>query len=307
MTWFHRFVGRHLWLPLALAALACDHDDSAQDGAAASSAQAPVKKAEARFVTFRPAPPEPGREQRITRKSKLQLAVEFWSEQERWGTNEQRREEEYIIHEKLLKRLGRAAGKVKATYEDYRLLQDEADAPEREDAHLEGRTYIVDRTQGELTVTTEKGEPVSEAEEQNIRIHYAKLGEMDPVVEALGTKPIRVDKQFPLRIKLYEALLAGSQGDYKGGRIEVTGVRTEAGRKVAALRWNAKFERDEGNGMKSIWDVQGKTDVVVAPAQVITQKMDGVITVEGRTKKEGTWLRIAGDGTMSDDYRVEPL
>jgi hypothetical protein len=308
-----RAVKRPSWArfvaPLALAALtptllavatACK--GKAGSSGAAPSVAAPVAAAPApKTVRLVLLPAAIGEKRKAERKGALTLSVEFWQENEKLGTNESSRNEEYERTSEVLGLVGGAPAKEKVHYERYRLHEAAADKPALDDSSVEGKTYLLDATDGKLRAEGEGGKSVSAAEMDRLRKLHAELGKEDPIVAAIGGAPITVGKPLTMREELLRALVTTEAGELKSGRIWLDDLRTEAGRDIAVFKWTADTQSKESNGLSVAWHMSGSVTVGVSPATTLATTLTGSMDVSGESMQRGARVTLAGAGTVKDE------
>src|SRR5258706_542328 len=105
-----------------------------------------------------------GEKRKTVRKSELTLGVEFWQESEKLGTQDSARSEEYERTSEVLGLVGGVPAKEKVHYDRYHLHEASAGKPTVDDSAVEGKSYVLDATDGTLRAEGEGGKAVSRPE-----------------------------------------------------------------------------------------------------------------------------------------------
>lgn len=287
-------------LPLSLGACKGSHGGAPSASASAAAASAPPP------IVLRSYPSRIGDRWKETKKSTLSMSVEFWQESEKLGSNELSRNEEYDRTTEVLGLVGGAPAKVRVHYDHYRDSEVRFDKPPRQDAHLEGQTYVLDATDGPAKVTSPDGKPVLDEERESLVKLHGELGGEDPIAEVLSGKKLVVGHTLPMRKSLFKALTGGA-GELKEGTLTPRGTRTEAGREAAVFDWTAEMHTQEDNGLEIDWHMKGELVIGLAPAVTLSAKITSSLDASGRTRKDGRVITLAGAGKMQDDRVMTPL
>lgn len=290
------------WAVTVIATVVAGCDEDSVEVSASVSASASVATAESpKVVQFVALPVEVGQKWQTSRDSVLDVSVEFWTEsQRRYGTAESHREEKAELEDEVLARVGKWPGKVRATYSVYRSKEVHPDRGASDSSALEGRTFILDHMDEEPKAATADGGALTDEERSALWLHHVDLGKAHPLVSQLSSRPIPVGKDFPLRSALFEALIGVSTGEFQSGRVRIDRIERVGDREIAVIEWSAKMRTKEQNHMVTDWDMEATTKVEVRPARLVSQRIDATLTVSGRTRKDGQWLRMVGDGRMKD-------
>jgi hypothetical protein len=285
-------------------AAACQRDAEPPDASRPALAPAPPARSEViRFVAH---PVAIGQKWKTERQSRLVVSVEFWAEHQRWAATESRREERAEWTNEVIERIGGRPGKVRAAYAVHRVKEDHPDRGKREDAVLEGRAFLLDAMQETPSATDTEGKSATEEEAQSLWTHHADLGKDDALVQELGARALRVGDEMPMKQPVFRALVGTTVGEFQKGTFRIAKVEGAGAGRLAELRWTASMQTKEDNGMVTDWEFKGKTRMAVQPARLVSQEVDAALTVSGRTRKDGTWLRIQGEGYMKDSREVTP-
>lgn len=278
---------------LTLAALACKgREDPGRTAPSSRPAESRLEK-----VRVKPLPVPVGTRLRETRKTTLALSVEFWRDDEKIGTNEMTRSEDYARSTEVLGTVGGAPSKVRVRYERY--LLDEAligQAP-RKDAHLQGQTLVIEGQGDAMTATAADGKPALAEERESLVKLHAGLGVDDPVLEALSKIPLTQDTPNKMNEKLLKGLLR-STATFKGGTFTLVGTKESA----LAFEWNAESHTEEEGGLDLDWHLKGRFLVSQEPFRVISSEIEGSIDGTGETRQDGKKVKMAGSGTVHDSY-----
>jgi hypothetical protein len=248
-----------------------------------------------------------GDKTRVTRKTEMKLSVEFWQEGQRFGTQESLRSEEYAREAEVLAVVGGIPAKQRVRYERYRLKEAKPDNPPREDNSLEGQSYVVDATEKELKATFADGKKLAPEELERVSQVHGDLGREDKIVEDLKDKTITVGAHAAMRDALFRALVTTVQGDFKEGKITLSGTRIEGGRQAAVFDWTAEMETHEQNQMVTTWHIKGQVVVAVSPAMTLKATMSADVDVGGHTRRDGRKVDFEGSGSMHDERTLTPL
>jgi hypothetical protein len=275
--------------------------------AAASASSVPAPPAAPTTVRLSPQRSAVGEKTRSTRESALQMSVEFWQENEKLGSNDSSRKEEYTRTVEVLGLLGAVPAKVRVRYDHYHLVEVHPDKPVRDDTSLEGKTYVLDATEGKLVVGTPDGRKPPAEEASVLETLHGELGQDDPIVAALGADPIPVGEQRSMKDKLFRAFLSSTSGEYKAGACTLKGTRVEAGRDAAVFEWVAQLHTQEDNGLEVTWNIKGEAVVAIAPAVTLKSSISAALDLSGHTKQNGAIVQLVGAGSMKDDRRLTPL
>jgi hypothetical protein len=243
---------------------------------------------------------------RGTRTSSTRISVEYWQSGEKIGTQESTRSEDYDRQIEVLGLVGGVPGKIRVHYDHYRSKEHTWDKPEREDAEFEGQTYVLEARDDGTAAVDASGKPVSKEEADALGALHPDLGEEDALVAALGAGPIHIGSQLKFDDKLLRALTGDNGGQLKSGTITASSERTVAGRKAVQFDFTAEVHKSEDSGLELTWHLRGNTVVGVAPAMMLSLSIAGSIDVSGRTKRDGEWVDMAGDGELKDERTVVP-
>ena len=142
---------------LSLAAVAGCKGNAEQPKAGASAAPVSSAPPAPRSVRFDRRPAAIGEKLHVVRATELKLSVEFWQEGEKLGTNDSVRRESFDRTLDVLGLLGGAPSKVSARYDKYRREEIAADKPPVDTSDLQGKTYVLDATDGKLSVRGDGG------------------------------------------------------------------------------------------------------------------------------------------------------
>lgn len=288
-----------LWLP------GCDGGQKGGGPSAAPSGSAGVA---ATALTIRLQPARVGRRAKEVRKATQKLAVEFWNGRERVGTTESSRIEAHARTTEVLGLVGRAPAKVKVTYDRYQHEERRFDGKSEPVPRLAGRTFVVDATDGTVKVESGDGAPVTPDEETTLKSLHAGLGKEDPVVLALGKRPIAVGKAAPLREPLFQALVASKSGALKeGGTVTLEGLASQGGRELGTFSWKAVMTSKEDNGLEITWHLRGQFVVAVSECMLLESTIDASLDVAGRSRQGGATIEMQGSGAMQTEEVVTLL
>lgn len=245
-----------------------------------------------------------GEKRRMVRKGELTLGVEFWQEGEKLGTQDSARSEEYDRTSEVLGLVGGAPAKEKVHYDRYRLHEAPAGKPAVDDSSVEGKSYVLDATDGKLRAEGEGKKAVSPPEVDRLRKLHGDLGKDDPIVAAIGDAPFTVGSPLSMRVELLHALVTSESGQLKSGRIWLDAIREENGRRVALFKWTADTKSQEDNGLTIDWHMSGTVTVGVSPAVTLGTTMNASLDASGETTQRGGRVTMAGAGTMKDQMTL---
>jgi hypothetical protein len=249
-------------------------------------------------------PDKVGHEYRVVRSNALSLAVELWQENEKLGTNESSRTEEYTQTVRVLGLVGGTATKLRVHYERYALDEKPTVGDARSTRFLEGKTFVVDANDGKPTFTREDGKPVSEEEQKELARLHADVGEPDALVTALGEGAMGVGASGKITDKLLSALLGTGAGKLQDGTISLTGVRADNGRQLADIDFDATTKTEEENGLEITSRLKGHAAVALEPAEVVSVTYAGSMDAGGRTRNERGFVDLHGAGSTKDSRAI---
>lgn len=248
-----------------------------------------------------------GDKTRVTRKTEMKLSVEFWQEGEKFGAQESLRSEEYAREAEVLGLVGGTPVKQRVRYERYRFKEAKPDEPPREDNSLEGQSYVVDAGGQEITATSADGKQLAREELDRVAPLHVGLGIEDKIVAELKDKAIAVGAHAAMREALFRGLVTTVQGDFKEGKITLSGTRMESGRQAAVFDWTAEMETHEQNEMVTTWHIKGQVVLGTSPAMTLRATMSADVDVGGQTRKNGRRVDFQGSGNMHDERTLTPL
>jgi hypothetical protein len=272
---------------------------SAAPSAVASAAAAP------RRVRLEKRPWKVGDRCRTVRTVALKLSVEFWQEDEKVGTNDSSRTEEFTRAVEVLGLVGGNPARATARYEHYALHEVQPNKPPEHGSELDGRTYEVDATEGKVHAKRADGKPLTPAEEATLLKLHADLGQDEPIVAALGTASMPIGQSAQLREEMFRAFMSGAEGEFKTGTLKLAETRTRAGREEAVLQWSGEMHTEEGNGLEITWHLSGEAVVGLSPARLVAASVIGSLDVTGHTMQNGARVTMAGAGTMKDERTLQ--
>jgi hypothetical protein len=236
----------------------------------------------------------------------MKLAVEFWQDGRKLGSNDSTRVEEYTRTVEVLGLVGAAPAKIRARYEQYHLKETHPDKPTVDQSPLSGRVYLLNAVEGAIEVLGDHGKPVTPAEQDTLKKLHGDLGQDDPLVTELGPRPIPVGKSVPMREGLFRALVSTGNSEFKSGTVVLSGTRSEDGRPVAIFDWSAEMSSSEENGLEITWHLKGQAIVGLSPAVTLRATVDAALDVSGHTVQNGAPVDLAGDGSFKDELTVTP-
>jgi hypothetical protein len=269
--------------------------------AAASAAPAASAGPVSRTVRLDRRPSAIGEKRRIVKTSFMKLSVEFWQENEKLATNESVRNESYDRTLDVLGLVGGVPSKGSVHYEKYRREELTAEKPPVDTAELQGKTYLLDATEGKLSIHGDKGKDVPKAEADELRRLHGDLGKDDPVVGVIGDAPITLGQPLSMRKELLRALMTAESGELDSGRIWLEEIQSREGRDVAIFKWTADTHSREQNGLEVKWHMSGEAQVALSPAVTLSASLKGSLDVSGETTQRGGRVNLAGAGSISDE------
>jgi hypothetical protein len=289
---------------LLVAAAAGCKSDAERGKPVASAPPASSAAPPPRVVRLGRRPAMIGEKLRTTRTTSLNLSVEFWQEGEKLGTNESVRKESYDRTLDVLGVVGGVPAKVSAHYEQYRREESAADKPPVDTSDMKGKTYLLDATDGRLSIRGE-GKAVPKPEEEELRRLHGDLGKDDPVLGAIGDSPITVGQPLSMRRELLRALITAESGELDSGRIWLEEIQSRDGRDVALIKWTADTHSQEQSGLEVKWHMSGQALVALSPAAVLSTSLKGSLDVSGETMQRGGRVTLAGAGSISDESATQ--
>jgi hypothetical protein len=248
-----------------------------------------------------------GDKTRDTRKSTMKLAVEFWQEGQKLGSNDSVRLEEYTRTVEVLGIVGGAPAKVRARYEQYHLTETHPDKPPVDVSTLTGRTYVLSASEKVIAVQDEHGKPAAPAEDDTLKKLHVELGHEDPIVTALGPGSIPIGKSIALRESLFRAFVGTGNGEFKSGNATLSGAGSENGRQTAIFDWTAEMSSSEENGLEITWHLKGQAVLTTSPAMTIRATVEAALDVGGHSVQNGALVNMQGDGVFKDERTVTPI
>jgi len=272
-----------------------------QPKGAASAAPAPSAVPAPRTVRFDLRPAAVGEKHRVVRATELRLSVEFWQESEKLGTNDSVRKESFDRTLDVLGLVGGVPSKASVRYDKYHREETAADKPPVDTSELQGKTYLLDATDGKLSVHGDGGKAVPKADEEDLRRLHGDLGKDDPVVRSLGDAPIAVGQPLAMRKELLRTLITAESGELDSGRIWLEEIQSRDGRDVAVFKWTADTHSREQNGLEVKWHMSGQATVALSPAALLSASLKGSLDVSGETHQPGGRVTLAGAGSISDE------
>lgn len=274
-------------------------------GAGAPAGPAASSSAPAQTVSLRVGPTQVGARFKEVRKSALGLSVEFWQEDEKSGTSELSRNEEYARTTEVLGLVGGSPAKIRVHYERYRLNEARLGQPARQDAHLEGQTYILDAMEGSLTPSTADGKPVVGEERDSLAKLHVGLGAEDPVVTVIAKRPLQLGVAVRMTQDLAQRL-SGNGGDLKDGTFTFVGTSDEAGQRVAQIEWSADMHTEEEGALEIDWHLKGHLNITTDSGRIRSSSVTGALDASGEKREAGKKTKMAGSGSVKDDYTWLP-
>jgi hypothetical protein len=286
------------FLSVACAVGCTDHKDGPKPAASA----APAKSAEppTRTVRLQRQPALIGEKRHTVRTSELTLSVEFWQDSEKLGTSDSHRKETYDRTFEVTGLVGGDPAKGSVHYDGYQSVETAPNKPAVDSTALLGKSYLLDATDGTLTVKSAGGKAVSKEESDTLHKFHGELGKPDPIIETIGDAPITLGQPLTMRKELLRALLTSESGELKSGRIWLAEMRTVQGREAAVFQWTADTKSTEENGLEITWHMSGDAVIALAPAVTLSTTLKGSLDVGGETYQRGARVTMAGAGTIVD-------
>jgi hypothetical protein len=292
----------------SLVTLSCGKNDAASKPAPSSEQKAPGAPA-ATFVRLRPFPSKIGGQFREERTNAFSLTVEFWQDDRKFGSNESLRSEEYARTSRVLGLVGGTPAKLRVTYDKFRLDETPATGAPRHLTSLEGKSFLVDATDGKARFSREDGKPVSEDDEKELRRLHLRAGESDPVVAAFGERPMKVGASGKMNKVLLSALLGAGAGELQDGSFTLTASRVENGRELALFDCRATTTTEESGGLEVTSQLEIHAMIAVEPAETLSVVIKGTLEATGKGKNPRGFIDLKGSGWMKEQRtfaRVTP-
>ena len=275
---------------------------SSASTSASSSAPAVV------LVRLRPRPARVGERFREERTNSFSLTVEFWQDDRKIGANDSTRSEEYSRTGQVLGIIGGAPAKVRVTYDKFRLDETPATGSPRHVTFLEGKTYVLDAPDGKLALSREGGKPAPEDEAKEVTRLHPQAGAVDPVVAALGERPMKVGASGRMNKPLLSALIGAGAGDLQEGSFTLSASRVENGREVAVFDCRATTKTDEsGGGLEVTSELEIHAVIAVDPAQTLSVSIKGALEATGKGKNLQGYIDFKGSGWLKEQRSWAPL
>lgn len=268
---------------------------------ATTASSAASSTASVETIALRGAPARVGSRFEESRKSALALSVEFWQEDEKIGTSELSRNEEYARTTEVLGLVGGSPAKVRVHYERYRLNEARLGQPARQDAHLEGQTYLLDATEGQLTPFSAEGKAIVGEEHDSLAKLHVGLGAEDPIVSAVSKRPLQ--RGVPVRMTQELAQrLSSNGGDLKSGTFTFVGTKDEGGKRIAEIEWSADMHTEEEGALEIDWHLKGRLSITTDAGRIQSSSMTGALDASGEKREPGKKTKMIGSGNVKDDY-----
>lgn len=197
---------------------------------------------------------------------------------------------------------GEAATKVKVTYSEKTDLEKKGEKEKSKASPLVGKTYIVERKDGELVVTDVEGKPVPESEARLVKKDNKSVGEPDKVAAAMPERPIKVGEEVPELAKAIEAALTKDQSD-KAPKPELSGVKVklrEDKGDYALFDVAVTFSQAEGP-MTVKMELTGTMGVRKSDSQPTELTLKGPLSIATDAPADGKpqMMKIDGKGDMA--------
>jgi hypothetical protein len=292
-----------------LVTLSCGKNDAASKPAPSAQQKSPSAPAVA-LVRLRPVPAKVGGQFREERTSAFSLAVEFWQDDRKVGSNESYRSEEYVRRSQVLALVGGAPAKLRVTYDKFRLDETPATGAPRHLTSLEAKSFVVDAADGQLKVSRDDGKavsPVSPEDEKELKRLHPRAGEADPVVAALGERPMKVGASGKMNKVLLSALLDAGAGDLQDGSFTLTASRVENGREVALFDCRATTTTEESGGLEVTSHLEIQAMIAVEPAQTLSVVIKSTLEATGKARNPRGYIDLKGSGWTKEQRSYAPL
>jgi hypothetical protein len=160
---------------------------------------------------------------------------------------------------------------------------------------VSGKTYVVEKKDGELVISTEQGGRVSQREGDVIAQDYQTLGQQDPYVKAMSDKPIAVGQSVDgLAVALRQDIIRGAQGRVGFGNVGVvlTGTRPCGGAVcgVFAVKLDLGYEVERVSNQS---ELSGEMLIRTSDSWPVSVSLEGPVVMNGENGNR----EIQGDGT----------
>lgn len=281
----------------ALLTLACGKNDTASKKPAPSAVPSAAAPAVVRLRTL---PWRMGQRFREERTSAFSLTVEFWQDDKKFGGNESYRSEEYARTSEVLGLVGGAPAKLRVTYDEFRLDETPSAGAPRHLTSLQGRSFVVDATDGEAKLSGEDGKALADEDGKELRRLHPSAGQADPVVAALGERPMKVGASGRMNKALLSALLGTGAGELQDGSFVLTASRVENGREVALFDCRATTLTEESGGLQVVSHLEIHAVVAVEPAETLAVTIKSALEAAGTARNARGLIDLRGSGWLKE-------
>jgi len=209
---------------------------------------------------------------------------------------------ERVAHLLVLGLVGGAPAKMRVTYDKFRVDETPSAGAPRHLTSLQGQSFVVDATDDrKLGISREDGKPVPEADENELKRLHPAAGRGDPIVAALGDRPMKVGASGRMNKALLSALLGTGAGELQDGSFTLTASRVENGREVALFDCRATTTTEESGGLEVTSHLEIHATIAVEPAETLAVAIKGTLEATGKAKNPRGFIDLKGSGWMKEE------
>jgi hypothetical protein len=191
---------------------------------------------------------------------------------------------------------GSAASKIKVTYGTMQESGSQGGAPPMTQVKpIAGKTYIVERTDAGLAVTTDSGATPPPAEVELVQKEQKDLGKTDPLTDAIPAGPMAIGQQLALPPETVKAMFDDPNMTVEAVSFTLTGVRD--GQAVFAVI--IKITGAPNPGMTMTLDLTGEMTIQPADSLPTSMHLTGPVTMSGHQEQPGQKIEMDGSGAMT--------
>lgn len=161
---------------------------------------------------------------------------------------------------------------------------------------IEGKSYIVERTDKELIVANEDGSAVTEEERSLVTASMESVGRPNPLGKLLHGKTVAVGQTVTLPNEMAADLLGLRETGGQAQKVELKlrAVRQEPDRRVADFEMLVVIKPDA----KSTLDIKGDLLLDVSTCQIAAASFTGPVSISETVGPKGSTFQIQSEGTM---------
>ncbi len=162
---------------------------------------------------------------------------------------------------------------------------------------IEGKSYVVERSENNLVITSEDGSEVPEEQRSLVAASMESVGRPNPLGKFLHGKTVAVGQSLVLPNELAVDLLGLRETGGEAQKVELTlrAVRQEPDRRVADFAMLVVLKPDATTAM----DIKGDLQLDVATCQVVAANFVGPVAIQETYGPKGHTFQMRSDGTMN--------